>query len=439
MVFAFKFMEMSAETATAMKPKRFPSIFKKIMISRLKSISKDANSAVKAPNKKTSANRKPQPPPPPVTTVERDSDPKRFQRPATATLDNSMVPQDNGTSRPPVTPSVVKRPSAAHHQQLNSRTYRIKTKDRKSVLSLPEVQAKVQQQQQQASKKKSYLPVKVKTGVTKKQAPQPPVRVQPTTAAPAPAAAPAQETTTGYRPENWVPTAVSSARKKRLVLCYLCGKEFGTASLPFHEPQCLKKWILENSQLPEHLQRATPQKPEGNETVSAEDWNRLAWEATQSNLVPCDYCQRKFLASRLEAHTRVCIEAKKKYHISSVNKSQRPPAKPSMDKQPKKKPQPCYVCGRLFGSASIGIHEPQCLIKWTRDNDSLPPHLRRPVPTKPEIIIDAATGQVDQQATREEYWKTYLSQLVPCDRCQRTFDPDRLEVHQRSCKGITTK
>lgn len=43
-----------------------------------------------------------------------------------------------------------------------------------------------------------------------------------------------------YQPEKWAPTAVGSARKKRLVLCYLCGKEFGTASLPFHEPQCLK-------------------------------------------------------------------------------------------------------------------------------------------------------------------------------------------------------
>lgn len=58
-----------------------------------------------------------------------------------------------------------------------------------------------------------------------------------------------------------------------------------------------------------------------------------------------------------------------------------------MDK-PKKKPVPCYVCGRLFGTASIGIHEPQCLIKWTRENESLPPHLRRPVPTKPEVIVD---------------------------------------------------
>lgn len=51
----------------------------------------------------------------------------------------------------------------------------------------------------------------------------------------------------------------------------------------------------------------------------------------------------------------------------------------------------------------------------------------------------SVTGKVDQRATREEHWKSYLSQLVPCDRCKRTFDPDRLEVHQRSCKGVTNK
>jgi len=221
-------------------------------------------------------------------------------------------------------------------------------------------------------------------------------------------------------------------------LCYLCGKEFGTASLPFHEPQCLKKWTQENSRLPEHLQRITPQKPE-HQNVSVDDWNRLAWEATQSNLVPCDYCQRKFLANRLEAHARVCIESKKKTVTAPPTRVSKSTGKPTMQETPKKKPAPCYVCGRLFGTASIGIHEPQCLIKWARENDSLAPHLRRPAPTRPEVIVDRVTGKVDHQATREEHWKSYLSQLVPCDRCKRTFDPNRLEVHQRSCKGLTSK
>lgn len=55
-----------------------------------------------------------------------------------------------------------------------------------------------------------------------------------------------------------------------------------------------------------------------------------------------------------------------------------------------------------------------------------------------DLLFNLATGKVDLKATREEHWKSYLSQLVPCDRCKRTFDPDRLEVHQRSCRGPVT-
>lgn len=40
----------------------------------------------------------------------------------------------------------------------------------------------------------------------------------------------------------------------------------------------------------------------------------------------------------------------------------------------------CYLCGRQFGSQSIAIHEPKCLEKWNRENDQLPPHLRRKPP-----------------------------------------------------------
>jgi hypothetical protein len=43
----------------------------------------------------------------------------------------------------------------------------------------------------------------------------------------------------------------------------------------------------------------------------------------------------------------------------------------------------CYICGREFGSKSIGIHEPQCLEKWKVENSKLPKGQRRPVPKKP--------------------------------------------------------
>lgn len=38
----------------------------------------------------------------------------------------------------------------------------------------------------------------------------------------------------------------------------------------------------------------------------------------------------------------------------------------------------CQICGRMFGTKSIKIHEPQCLKKWHMQNDHLPPNEREP-------------------------------------------------------------
>lgn len=123
----------------------------------------------------------------------------------------------------------------------------------------------------------------------------------------------------------------------------------------------------------------------------------------------------------------------------------------------------CYICGREFGSKSISIHEPQCLKKWHTENNGLPKNLRRPEPKKPEIrsisgkreqLLIAifyvpppplhvtfvrsfiqAKGSYDVRiAMNEAAYQSAQSNLVPCALCGRTFLPDRLLVHQRSCK-----
>ncbi|XP_035292520.1 zinc finger protein 474 [Cricetulus griseus] len=92
----------------------------------------------------------------------------------------------------------------------------------------------------------------------------------------------------------------------------------------------------------------------------------------------------------------------------------------------------CYICGREYGTKSISIHEPQCLKKWHNQNSLLPRELRRPEPKKPEVRTITA-------ALNEAAWTSAQSQLVPCDVCGRTFLPDRLIVHQRSCKPRAAK
>lgn len=95
----------------------------------------------------------------------------------------------------------------------------------------------------------------------------------------------------------------------------------------------------------------------------------------------------------------------------------------------------CYICGREYGTKSISIHEPQCLAKWNLENDGLPKQLRRRAPVKPTALpAISAAGSYGLDQLNEAAWQAAQAALVPCDNCGRTFLPDRLLVHQRSCR-----
>jgi hypothetical protein len=95
----------------------------------------------------------------------------------------------------------------------------------------------------------------------------------------------------------------------------------------------------------------------------------------------------------------------------------------------------CYICGMEFGSKSVSIHEPQCMRKWQAENDKLPKHLRRKTPQRPQILPSIhGNNSKDVSRFNEAAWQSSQDQLLPCGNCGRTFIPDRLPVHQRSCK-----
>ncbi|XP_060516992.1 zinc finger protein 474-like [Cylas formicarius] len=313
-------------------------------------------------------------------------------------------------------------------------------------------------------------------------------------------------------------TRISSG--KRTLTCYICGREFGTASLSLHEPKCLQKWERENSKLPRNLQRKVPAKPDG--ATSHKEWNELAWESSQATLVPCRNCGRTFYPDRLAVHQRSCRvqhiskngsadesssatsssaisrpssksfelpssvkcyvcgkmfgshsikiherQCLKKWHAeneslppdlrspppskneekresnfmpqatvpSNVNNETRKENKDDRPASAKKSPLfPCYLCGKLFTVHSVYLHEPQCLKLWKIENDKLPLGKRRPQPLKPDIKF-TPSGKINFEETTDAYWRTHLSQLVPCRLCSRTFNPDRVDIHERSCKG----
>ncbi|CAG9580490.1 conserved hypothetical protein [Leishmania major strain Friedlin] len=134
----------------------------------------------------------------------------------------------------------------------------------------------------------------------------------------------------------------------------------------------------------------------------------------------------------------------------------------------------CYLCGRQFGTASIDIHRPQCYLKrlivWERGD----PAIRGPKPLSPkehEKMMKVRTANAEpagrlatgggyscagriggggfgRQAPLSDvelYNKLQMeafndTALSPCPNCGRTFLPDRLQVHMKSCKpGKTAK
>ncbi|ETE63910.1 Zinc finger protein, partial [Ophiophagus hannah] len=273
-------------------------------------------------------------------------------------------------------------------------------------------------------------------------------------------------------------------RRPGLRVCYICGKEFGSQSLPIHEPKCLEKWHIENDKLPKHLRRAPPVKPQAlpGKSSSIAAANEAAAQSFQAQLQPCQNCGRTFLPDRLLVHQKSCklksnpgssnsklltstgygaSSSDKGHHCSPCHHSPTNTVGPTAAmgqtgaskgpdvasklqnaQSPMIRRPPtviCYICGREYGTHSIGIHEPQCLKKWHIENNQLPKHLRRAEPVKPVVCSIGAKGYYDLDALNESAWQSAQSQLVPCDICGRTFMPDRLIVHQRSCKPKTPK
>ena len=56
-------------------------------------------------------------------------------------------------------------------------------------------------------------------------------------------------------------------QKPKSVVCYICGREYGTASIDIHLKTCVKKWEQEESKKPPKERRPVPQAPKNFEDI----------------------------------------------------------------------------------------------------------------------------------------------------------------------------
>ena len=91
-------------------------------------------------------------------------------------------------------------------------------------------------------------------------------------------------------------------------ICYLCGRQFGTASISIHEASCKSKWETSQAHLPKSKRLALPAKPSDDRPLTGSDtYNEAAFASyLDHSRQECPHCGRKFATDRLEIHLRSC-------------------------------------------------------------------------------------------------------------------------------------
>eukprot|EP00668_Euglena_longa_P012127 GGOE01014554.1.p1 GENE.GGOE01014554.1~~GGOE01014554.1.p1 ORF type:complete len:751 (-),score=111.63 GGOE01014554.1:432-2684(-) len=246
-----------------------------------------------------------------------------------------------------------------------------------------------------------------------------------------------------------------ASAKPALLVCYLCGQQFGSSSLPIHQPQCYSKKLTEwkngnkatrgpKPRNPTEVDLQAPAKITGRNAEEVEEFNRQQFSDFTQQLAQCHNCGRKFFPDRLQVHLRSCKPDASAGGSKPVNGSNFEPSRaksPSPDRSKGIKPQllVCYLCGQQFGTQSLPIHIPQCykkrLIQWTSGD----PATRGPKPRDPstvDINVPTSLGNgMDIDSFNQMNFDQYNSNLSPCPNCARTFNPSALQVHLRSCKA----
>ena len=239
----------------------------------------------------------------------------------------------------------------------------------------------------------------------------------------------------------------AETHKSPFRLCQFCGREFGSASIQFHEKRCRQKQgglqkqaqplsnepvrhidrqasIVSNKSLDIGLIPAEyastsdrSPRPETRTLRRSVGYSLLpSIDSTDNRIVitTCPNCGEEIPSDRFSVHKRTCRQDPPKVTTSSVMFPSLPrifkvnkdgTSESEKEKRPSKVPlKPptvvCYICGREYGTKSISIHEPQCFKKWKTENMKLPIDQRRPLPKKSKVATTVSRDGTERAVDR---------------------------------------
>lgn len=191
------------------------------------------------------------------------------------------------------------------------------------------------------------------------------------------------------------------------VVCYICGREFGTRSIAIHEPQCIKKWDAANQKMPKGKRQPRPTKPvEFDQSFSNDPKerekqiaaiNEASNAAATANLAPCSNCGRKFTQARIETHESVCTKLKMS-------------------------PGKALKSGSgFYGQRVVVVDGEQVEVIRTKEKT----FVENPMQTN---ILSKVEEQISQNVKRGPL------KMLPCPFCKRAFSTNAISIHTKNCK-----
>lgn len=226
------------------------------------------------------------------------------------------------------------------------------------------------------------------------------------------------------------------------VVCFICGRRFGCASIGRHMMACEQRWERENRLLPETARRlleypeaAYWPPPTANPGLLV-TYNKIASDLyNRTSGVSCLKCQRAFpeLSAREKHMSQCCPEERAKIHTKATHRSRTTAGLQGV----LGRACVCYICGRkVFSASTIARHMKKCRARFLATAS-----LEHRMPKIPILPTNVALPRASGEASQLRAWNKAAEDafraacpLCPGDCCGRTFDDViKLRQHMAAC------